>query len=229
MPVNVDTVYQTVQALANKEQRGYLTPQEFNLFANQAQLDIFEQYFYDLNQFKRVPGNDTGYSDMVDILEEKISLFKRSGLKLLDSEPLKDPDPLQKIYRIVNASYEGTMLEEIRSEDQYKIQSPLTKPNSKRPVFWRKDNNVYFQGIPSGEKVDFNYIIKPKRPIWAYVVTKRKALYNPNASTHFSIHRSDEVDLTLKISQLAGLSIKDTSLYQATAAEENKNIQQEKQ
>ena len=31
--VNIDSVYQTVQALANKEQRGYLTPQEFNLFA----------------------------------------------------------------------------------------------------------------------------------------------------------------------------------------------------
>ena len=52
MPVNVDTVYQTVQALANKEQRGYLTPQEFNLFANQAQKDIFEQYFYDMNAFR---------------------------------------------------------------------------------------------------------------------------------------------------------------------------------
>ena len=52
MAVNVDSVYQTVQALANKEQRGYLTPQEFNLFANQAQQDIFEQYFYDLQAFR---------------------------------------------------------------------------------------------------------------------------------------------------------------------------------
>ena len=54
--VLVDTVYQRVLALANKEQRGYITPQEFNLFANQAQMDIFDQYFYDLNQFKRLPG-----------------------------------------------------------------------------------------------------------------------------------------------------------------------------
>ena len=46
--INVDSVYQTVQALANKEQRGYITPQEFNLFANQAQQDMFEQYIYDL-------------------------------------------------------------------------------------------------------------------------------------------------------------------------------------
>ena len=57
MPVNIDTVYQKVLAIANKEQRGYITPQEFNLFANQAQMDIFEQYFYDTNQFGRIPGN----------------------------------------------------------------------------------------------------------------------------------------------------------------------------
>ena len=38
--VNIDNVYQKVLVLANKEQRGYITPQEFNLFANQAQLEI---------------------------------------------------------------------------------------------------------------------------------------------------------------------------------------------
>ena len=31
--VNVDTVYQRVLAIANKEQRGYITPLEFNLYA----------------------------------------------------------------------------------------------------------------------------------------------------------------------------------------------------
>ena len=65
MAISINTVYQRVLAILNKEQRGYLTPVEFNLFANQAQLDIFEQYFYDLNQFSRLPGNSTEYSDMV--------------------------------------------------------------------------------------------------------------------------------------------------------------------
>ena len=36
--VYIDTVYQRVLAIANKEQRGYITPQEFNLYANQAPL-----------------------------------------------------------------------------------------------------------------------------------------------------------------------------------------------
>ena len=72
----IDTVYQRVLALANKEQRGYITPLEFNLLANQAQLDIFEQYFYDINQFAVT--NDVGseYSDTLDMLEEKMALFE---------------------------------------------------------------------------------------------------------------------------------------------------------
>ena len=50
MAISVDTVYQRVLALANKEQRGYITPQEFNLLANAAQMAIFESYFYTKNQ-----------------------------------------------------------------------------------------------------------------------------------------------------------------------------------
>ena len=77
MAVNINTVYLRVLAIANKEQRGYITPQEFNTLANHAQLDIFEQYFYDLNQFLRLPGNDTIHADAADMLEEKIEKFSK--------------------------------------------------------------------------------------------------------------------------------------------------------
>ena len=85
MAVNIDTVYQRVLAIANKEQRGYVTPQEFNLYANQVQMDIFEQYFYDRNQFGRLPGNDTTYSDMISLLEEKIDIFERYRVNVVMS------------------------------------------------------------------------------------------------------------------------------------------------
>ena len=84
MAVNINTVYQRVLAIANKEQRGYITPQEFNLFANQAQMDIFEQYFYDLNQFGRISGNDTTYADMIDLINEKVDIFERFRAALTD-------------------------------------------------------------------------------------------------------------------------------------------------
>ena len=84
MAISVDTVYQKVLALANKEQRGYITPQEFNLLANQAQMEIFEQYFYDQNQTDRNLKNSTEFSNVDEMLDEKISYLK--NLKLISKD-----------------------------------------------------------------------------------------------------------------------------------------------
>ena len=73
----IDTIYQRVLALANKEQRGYITPLEFNLLANQAQELIFEQYFYDLDQFKRRDTDEPSFSDMVELIQNPI--YAKSG------------------------------------------------------------------------------------------------------------------------------------------------------
>ena len=80
MAVNVNTVYRTVLLIINKEQRGYLTPDEFNRTAAQVQLEIFNEYFDDLNQQLRVPSNDTEYSDRIKNLEQKIAIFQTDGV-----------------------------------------------------------------------------------------------------------------------------------------------------
>jgi hypothetical protein len=76
MAINVNTVYQTVLLILNKEQRGYMTPVEFNKTASQAQLEIFETYFDSLNQQIRIPQTDADYSNRVTSIDEKISIFK---------------------------------------------------------------------------------------------------------------------------------------------------------
>ena len=76
MAVSVDKVYRTVLLIMNKEQRGYLTPDEFNKIGTQVQLEIFNEYFEDLNQQLRVPENDSEYSNRVKNLEEKLAPFK---------------------------------------------------------------------------------------------------------------------------------------------------------
>ena len=132
MAVNVDTVYQRVLAIANKEQRGYITPQEFNLLANQAQMDIFEQYFYDLNQFKRAPGNDSEYHDMVDLIEEKIYPFKKeviagNGQLLTDLAGfyrLGDVYVKQNETSATDPYGKSIVVEEINQGDLIKTQTP---------------------------------------------------------------------------------------------------------
>ena len=80
--VNVNTVYQTVLLILNQQQRGYMTPDEFNKAATQAQLTIVEGYASDLNQQYRVSQNDTEYANRVKNIEQKLQFFQRSLLTL---------------------------------------------------------------------------------------------------------------------------------------------------
>jgi len=79
MAINVNTVYTTVLSILNKEQRGYLTPDEFNKTATQVQLEIFEKYFEDLNQQLRIPQTNNEYANRQQNLDTAISAFKTSG------------------------------------------------------------------------------------------------------------------------------------------------------
>jgi len=244
--VNIDTVYQRVLALANKEQRGYITPQEFNLFANQAQMDIFEQYFYDINQRERIPGNTNSYADISTLLEEKIDLFLKSfsasgdgGGKNIFHLPA-DYYKLSEVRYVSKDSYgvtERVEVERVTAKHFNLVRiSPLTAPTPQRPIYYQKDTRIIMApsfGSPGFivNTANIHYIRKPEKVNWTYVVVGEKALSNPGAGDYqnFELHPSEETKLVIKILALAGITLKDPGLYQIAAAEDNKSTQQEKQ
>ena len=275
--INVDRVYQRVLTLANKEQRGYITPQEFNILANQAQMDIFEQYFYDLNQFKRMPGNDTNHSDMVTYLEDKIQEHERiAGANDIANVWLGQGNTPNRIlpdfvYKISRVEVDNYTCEKLNTKDVNRMNlSPLTAPTWERPVYSvlaANNNNAQIQRVlrifdgtnPTGEinnnpfltgggiagqgvgtvprrvdptvrNVGVFFIQRPRQVNWTYIVVQGKALYNATAADaqDFDIHASEEQELVYKILSLAGLTLKDSELYQIAASEDTKNINQEK-
>ena len=235
--VNVNTVYQTVLALADKDQGGYITPQEFNLFANHAQNEIFEQYFYDLNQFKRIPGNQSDSADMTGLIKDKLSLFRETILSSGgDTPPLPD-----NFYRIMNVSYGDNRItcEQVERADQTYYTTPLLSPTKHTPIFYMLGStdldgsiNRSVQVRPSVNVFRVHYYRKPAKPNWTYIVSQnaKKPLYNGSAldHQHFELHPSEEKNLVHKILQLAGVSTKDFNTAQFANAEEAKGIQQEK-
>jgi hypothetical protein len=237
--INIDTIYQRVLAAANKEQRGYITPQEFNLFANQAQIDIFEQYFYDLNQFDRGADNNTEFSNMTTLLDEKISVFKQvKNLTSIGGSNFEMPTTVSgtdDFYRLGTVMYNSKyVVEEIEHKDLLRIQlSKLSEPTRLQPVYIRKKATtgqqtieVFPQNITSG--ISITQINKPNKVNWGYVVIDGKALYNATTSTNFELHASEEKELVLKILQLSGIMLKDSGLYASSSQEEDKDISQEK-
>ena len=245
MSVSIDTVYQRVLAIANKEQRGYLTPQEFNLLANQAQIDIFEQYFYDLNQFSRIKRNKTEYSDMVDIINEKLKPFQqwRTVMSVSSGSVGTLASNVHKLGTVVFTGRSATgstatsfllEIEEIEPGDLAKLEmSPLTRSTAERPYFVRKTATTIdlypTATFASSSAVNYNYIKKPADVEWAYTVVNDQSLYNASSSTDYELHAAEETKLVIKVLELAGIVIKDPQLYQQAATEETETVQQEKQ
>ena len=230
MAISVDRVYQTVLALANKEQRGYITPQEFNLFANHAQNSIFEQYFYDLNQFYRIPSNNSVISDPRDITEEKVSVFKEMwGGELVDFPDVEDLHKVESVWA-EDKDKRIALAEELSSLEEYYVRNSLklTKPSVKRPVYILAGGDIFVYPVPY--KAQVSYIRTPKNPNWTYAIVNNQALWNPGAEDKqdFELHPSEEKNLVTKILQLAGVAIKDYNMVQVAAQEELKSIQQEK-
>ena len=233
MAVSVDTVYQTVLSTLNKEQRGYVTPQEFNLFAEQAQLDIFEKYFYDINQFGRLHGNSTEYSDMLDILEEKLSVFEAPPVNVTMANTGIGTLPTN--YRLGNVMHTtngvARIVEKLNKKDIQILQmSPLTTPNLIRPAYTRtSESTIQLYPATIIANVTCDIISKPTPPNWNYVMVYGEALYNATGSTDFQLHQSEEIALVEKILEFAGLSTKEVQMYQIANQEEMQTIQQEKQ
>ena len=74
----INEVRNAVMAVINKNNYGYISPSDFNLFAEQAQLDIFEDYFYLYNnqlnaEVMRKSG--TGYANITKGIIEVIDSF----------------------------------------------------------------------------------------------------------------------------------------------------------
>lgn len=78
MAASINEVRNTVLAIANKNNYGYISPQDFNLYAKQAQMDMFEDYFYSFNNWVNRENNrssGTGYANITKGLVEVIDGF----------------------------------------------------------------------------------------------------------------------------------------------------------
>jgi hypothetical protein len=237
MAINVNKVYRVVLAILNKEQRGYLTPDQFNRLGRQAQLDLFEKSFYDYNRQltkRNIQGVNSEYGDIADNIEEKIDLFAKSATLTLANNATTVAAPAD-LYRTVNitTSDRSTEIEKIKkSEYVYYASSQLSAPTASFPVYYF-DNNVFNIFPASITNPVIDYIKIPSDPVWGYTSGANASYtYNSDAydsetgsgSRNFELHPSDETDLVIKILALAGVIIKDPAVIQVAQQQEANNV-----
>jgi len=101
----INSVRNTVLAIANKNNYGYISPQDFNLYCLQAQMDLFEDYFYQYNNWinrENARTSGTGYADVIKNLEEVIDTFSATAYLAQPNPGLNNLYTLPADYYLVN-------------------------------------------------------------------------------------------------------------------------------
>tara|TARA_R110002020_G_scaffold305260_1_gene521041 strand:+ start:218 stop:928 length:711 start_codon:yes stop_codon:yes gene_type:complete len=232
--VNIDTVYQKVLTLLNKEQRGYLTPQEYNLMAHKAQMEIFDGYFHDLKTAYQKPvmmKTDINHGDEIELVHKKMYPFKNNTTTTQAIGDVTFSLP-PNCYYLDSISVDSTSVEVTeltQKELLYSQSNPLTKATEARFVFTRTGDTITLYPTPTVETIfRIDFWKKPSTPGWGYVVVKGRALYNgsSSASQHFGLHPSEEENLVSRILQLSGVIVQKPGLMEVGTVE-RANIKQE--
>jgi hypothetical protein len=228
----IDDVRKTVLTALNKENRGNLTPEQFNLYAKQAQMNIFNLYFTEhsrLVAMKNARRLSSEYGDMLNSLREKIETFISSSS--IPASGSEYPIPTD-LYQVVNVQYFGRIAEKVSSTRALLLgSSNMTLPSALYPIYTENNGSYKLNPFSLTEELVINYIRVPKDPKWTWLdLQTEEPVFNPSASLgfqDFELPAEDAPKLVLEILKLAGVTIRDAEAVQAANGLDTTQYQKE--
>ena len=242
----INSVRNTVLAVLNKNNYGYVSPSDFNLYAKQSQLEIFEEYFSQYNKTINAENarmSGTSYADIRKSIEECIEIFSQTST-LTQVAPGSNRFYLPSLtttgfdYFLLNkvlcydASgptrvFKGEAEKVNHSQITMLVNSLLTTPTEQYPAYVQEGGimTVYPSTINLPSEVDAQYFRYPKDPKWTYItLASGEPVFDQSQPDYqdFEVPLEDEYKLVSKILQYCGMSIREIQVAQFGAVEEQK-------
>tara|TARA_R110002110_G_scaffold27076_1_gene98880 strand:- start:527 stop:1261 length:735 start_codon:yes stop_codon:yes gene_type:complete len=241
--MTIDEIYKLVQAFANKEQRGFITPGDFNLLAKQADLELYNKRLSTIME-KSQPKKSAGYyaeSLTPELAEQDIAAFLKTEVvsTTVNSSVahVGTSNSLLTDY-IVSISTSDSETQSITTNVPVEIvnnrninqilRSSLAKPSASYPVALIGNNNtsnnkklinVFPDTITSVTVAHYVHNYSPK---WNYVTIAGKPVYDNGNSTQFRSSNRTHGELVVKILEYLGVSIREADVVQYAQANELK-------
>jgi hypothetical protein len=230
----INSVRNTVLSVLNKNNYGYISPSDFNLFAKQAQMEIYEEYYSSYNKTinaenARISG--TEYADIENPIAEVLEGFLRN-------DTLVQVTPATNQYyapSLVTTGFNFYMISRLtcfngatRLGDAEKVanarlymllDSMLTAPTTQYPAYIIEGDviSVYPDTINGVSSLKCSYFRLPLDPKWTYIsLPNGEPAFDQSQPDYqdFELPGEDEYKLVMKILQYCGMSIREIQVAQ---------------
>jgi len=242
---SVESVYFALKDLANKDQRGFITPTTFNRFAQVAQLNIFNRLFVDARKDKvarlrNIEGaRPLGSKKQI---KEDLSFFSKDQLISQSNGVFSKPDDLA---RIISMRTEGKFLygnstskniDIVYDEEKlhYILNSSLSVPTESRPIAVLGDDievfptsikkiRVRYYKYPEG-KLATNGTRTSLTPRFGYTVDNGVEGYDASLSVDFELPDHYEAELIMEMAKLIGVNLRDADVFNYATSEQQRKM-----
>ena len=245
----INSVRNTVLSVLNKNNYGYISPSDFNLYAKQAQIEVFEEFFSQYNKIINMENarmSGTSYADLGKVIAEAIETFSQTS-SLAQVSAATNRYYLPSLittgydYYMINKvlCYDASGMTRVLKGEAEKVNhskitmlnsSLLTAPTETYPAYIQEGGimTVYPDTINLPNEVDAQYFRFPKDPKWTYVT-----LFNGEPAfdqsqldyQDFEVPLEDEYKLVIKILQYSGVSIREGEVVQFGLSQEQQQQQ----
>lgn len=227
---SISLVHDTLLDLANKDQQGFISYNEFNRFAQIAQLNIYNGLFDELKDAKRL--SRAGFNPMRDKsrikrIEEDLAFFSKKQTVSKSSGAFNKPTDLS---RIISVSTAGSILLDQSTKkpielcyDEEKIEriliSNLSAPTEEFPVALVSDSIHVFP--TSVNKIEVRYYKLPESRNSNGERLPNPPLYSNTAAPQrdFELPEHYASDLIYEIGKMIGLNLRDADIVNYTGQE----------
>jgi len=221
--MNVNDMYRICQFAINKAQNGYLTPAEFNLVINQAQISYqdyllgeFQQYQYGRPQAR------INYSQNENIRQRLTPLITESTLTI-NATTGEAPYPADYLQADVIITTDFKRVTFVQQDSLYSYYNSEIDPVVTNPIYLIEPNKFQFYPKTLGSAI-LTYVKNAPDIVWAYTTVSGRPVYAPTQTgagvtpTTGTVQPVwDDVDLLEIITRalkLIGLNLKDGMVQQ---------------
>ena len=187
--MTIDELYKFVQYVANKEQRGFIKPSEFDLLAKRAQLDVIKQ-----RVGRASPADQAiGYKVTSALFDELYPVIILDAVVNHTNGAFQFPDNYLYFLSASNGEGEDGAFVNMVGHGEWvsRMQSTLVAPSGNRPIGVVGDSGFrVWGGSELTSNITLSYVKSPPDPSWNFVTVNDIEVYSATGSVQLTLPES---------------------------------------
>lgn len=215
--MDINEIYSIIQFIANKNQSGYITPDEFNNAFNLAQKQYFHQLIEDIQGWDANRKRIRLLMGNAQQAIQKVSPFIVALAPVVPANgQYTKPADLINLLAIRNSDNTKRAWR-VEHDRVFSHISSVIDPPSESPIFTEYD--TYYQFYPTTiGTVNVEYLKLPPDAEWGYTLVSGRPTYNVGTSVQPLWAETELTDIIIRVLLMFGVSIQATQLVQYYAS-----------